>query len=252
MSSTDYTIDWDRCIHLSGPIGEESINRLAPAILQLRQRSHAPITVAINSLGGSIATIDTLYALLSGPNQYGQRPRTITVVTHRAYSAAATFLTLGDYAVALPHSSILFHDIRYGEMEDVTPTAASLAARQLAAANESLALRLAHPVFKRLTWLYIDLRHRFGELTKASEAYAKFKESFEKCGAAPAEEVGIDLAALATVMHDNLTPQSQQLLKKAVQRLRSWKMACQLGKRASEVRRGTGQAWPIGWCKVAL
>ena len=143
----DLTINWDRCIYIDQPFNEELVKILTPEILSLRQKSNDPITIAINSVGGDVATIDTLIGLVKGPNQDGKSCTAITVVTSHAYSAAASLLALGDYAVAMPHSDILFHDTRYGRLQDVTPDAAKAAAKRLMSANERASLRLNRPGF---------------------------------------------------------------------------------------------------------
>lgn len=51
------TIDWNRCIHVNGTIDEELLSRVTPKILSLRQESNDPITVDINSPGGSPAVV---------------------------------------------------------------------------------------------------------------------------------------------------------------------------------------------------
>jgi ATP-dependent protease ClpP protease subunit len=230
MAAIHHLVNWDRCVFLTGIMGDELINRLAPDILKFRQATSDPITVAINSAGGSVAAVETLYALLRGPSQHGIRCTSIAVVTNRAYSAAATFLALANYAVALPHASILFHDVRYGEMEDVTPNKASLAARQLANANEALALKLADPVFRRLTWLYIDMRSKFQDELDKDATYKKFKSAFDTCGVKPDDEILLDLAALATTMHDHLSDNNKIIVVEAVRELHNWAATVGLSK----------------------
>ena len=135
--SPDYfTINWDRAIYLSGSIDDDLVTRLTPEILRLRHGNDAPITVGIDSVGGSVASMDAIRGLLEGPDQDGNTGRVIGVVTNAAFSAAASFLAFCDYSIALPHSEILFHDVRYGGIRDVTPDKAKTAAQQLQSANE--------------------------------------------------------------------------------------------------------------------
>lgn len=230
METEDLTIDWNRCIHVTGRIDDELLKRLTPQILKLRQESNSPITVAIDSFGGSVAVIDSILGLVTGPDQNGLQCIGITVVTNEAFSAAAGLLTFGDYAVALPHSSILLHDLRYGGMEDVTPDKAKNAARQLQSANESFALRLANVVFRRLTWVYIDVGGTFPELRKDNKTYERYKAAIDTCGVIPTNDVEIDVAALAATMHRHLSFENRKLLDAAVLNLKSWATAMNAAK----------------------
>ncbi|WP_298210532.1 ATP-dependent Clp protease proteolytic subunit [Acidovorax sp.] len=222
MSIEHYSINWKRSVQITGSIRDEMLRELAPEILSLRQASRAPITVAINSPGGSIAVLDSLFGLLSGPNQDGQNCLSVTVVIDKAYSAAACMLALGDYAVALPHSTILFHDVRYGEMADVTPDKAKTAAKQLKSANDRMALRLAGAVFRRLTWLYIDWKVKLGEIPEDSPTLAKFRGTMDICKVLPTASVEIDIAAFATLIRDKLSPANKKLIDASMVKLKAW------------------------------
>jgi ATP-dependent protease ClpP protease subunit len=112
--------------------------------------------VGIDSPGGSLAALDVLIGLLTGATQTGERGTTITVATNRAFSAAANLLAFGSYAVALQHSQVLYHDVRWGGLEDVTPSKARDAAKALQDANDRFALRLARRIILRFVWAYID------------------------------------------------------------------------------------------------
>ena len=223
---TDYqclTINWDRSILVDSVIDDEYVRRLTPQILKLRQTGAGQITVGINSPGGSLASLDVLLALLTGPTQDGNDGEVITVATHRAYSSAANLLTFGTYAVGLKHSEILYHDVRFGGMADVTPEKARDAAKSLQDANDAFALRLAHRVIKRLVWVYIDLRPHFKEVetnfkarheayTRSLSAYAPPVDGFE-C---------IDLASFATSLWGNLSARNDDLITKVMDRLSQW------------------------------
>src|SRR5689334_18776689 len=97
------TANWSRCIHIDQAIDEELVKALTPQILLLRSESLSPITIAINSRGGSISAMETLVGLLTGPDQDGNIGKTVAVVTERAYSAAAALLASSSYAIAYPH-----------------------------------------------------------------------------------------------------------------------------------------------------
>lgn len=153
--------NWNRSILVNGDLNDEMVTRLTPEILRLRQESNEAITVGIDSNGGSLRSMDVLLGLLKGPDQKKQHPRIIMVVTNKAYSAAANLLAFGDYAVAYPHSSILFHDVRYDGLRDVTPDKAQASAKALKDSNQIHALRLAERCVTRLIWNYMDLSVNF-------------------------------------------------------------------------------------------
>lgn len=137
-----------RAVFLFGEINQFLVEKLTPEILRLRQESHDPITVYIDSLGGGVAVAETLRNLITCPDQDGRQRRLITVVTGTAASAAADFLALGDYSIAYPHSRIIYHGTRRSA-SSITVEKASSLAQQLQNDNEWFALRLAKKAFGR-------------------------------------------------------------------------------------------------------
>ena len=217
------TINWHRSLLIDSFIDDELIKRVTPQILAFRQESNDPITVGIDSPGGSLSSLDVLLGLLTGPNQDGEAGQIITVATHRAYSAAANFLAFGTYAVALRHSQILYHDVRFGGMEDVTPAKARVAAKSLQDMNDSFALKLARKVIQRLIWIYIDLRPDFGRIQKTFPEQYKF---FSEIVTAYAPKIdgyeSVDLASFATSLWAKLSVQNDTLIRSVMARLQRW------------------------------
>jgi ATP-dependent protease ClpP protease subunit len=217
------TINWDRALIIDTPIDDDLLKKLTPRILALRQESGEPITIGINSPGGSLPSLDVLLGLLTGPNQDGTKGQIITVATHRAYSAAANLLAFGNYAVAFRHSEILYHDVRFGGMEDVTSEKARDAAKSLQDANDTFALRLARRIIDRLIWIYIDLNDTFAEVknkypsvhTVASDIVAAYAPRVEGC-------TSIDLPGFATALWAKLSSQNDKLIQNVMERLRRW------------------------------
>lgn len=231
------TIDWDRSILVNGVIDDELVKRLTPAILKLRQSSTEPITVGIDSPGGSLASLDVLLALLTGPTQQGNPGKIITVVTHRAYSSAANLLAFGSYAVALRHSEILYHDVRYGGMDDVTPEKARDAAKSLQDANDAFALRLAHRIIQRLVWAYIDLSPNFKEVQRE---FSSRHQNYSKLVSAYAPPIDgfecIDLPSFATSLWRNLSARNDLLIHNVMVRLSQWIHLTKIAKSAPTYR----------------
>jgi ATP-dependent protease ClpP protease subunit len=162
---------WNRAIHIDTVIDDTLIKKLTPLILNLKQESTDPITIGIDSPGGNIQAMQSLLGLLKAPDQDGNRTQIYTVSTNRTYSAAASLLAFGDYAVAFPHSKILYHDLRYSNIEDLTPSKALRTARELERGNVEFSLTLANQISERLIWVYLDLMKDFAN---ARARYARF------------------------------------------------------------------------------
>lgn len=218
-----FSINWDRAIHIDDIINEQLVRRLTPQILKLRQDNNDPITVAIDSPGGSLTSLETLLGLLQGPTQFNTSGRIITVVTNKAYSAAANFLALGDYSVALKHSNVLFHDVRFGEMEDVTPSKALSAAKSLQDENDRFALKLANQVIRRLVWVYLDFQTKFEDMeTKYSDIYKKYKNCIPEYPTSTDGACKVNIVSFATALHAHLSLNNNFLINGVMARLAKW------------------------------
>lgn len=145
----EFTANWDRAVYVDGPIDADMVKRLTPQILKLRQSGQGPITVAIDSPGGAVASMEALLGLLQGPDQLRGAGQYIAVVTNRACSAAADLVTFADYAVAYPHSKLLFHDVRLTALDDVTSAKAQMTLRALGEASERSSNKLADRIVQR-------------------------------------------------------------------------------------------------------
>jgi ATP-dependent protease ClpP protease subunit len=222
-SISTLTINWNRSLIIDSTIDDQLVKTLTPKILELRAQSSDPITIGINSPGGSLASLDVLLGLLTGPDQNGNKVSIITVATHRAYSAAANFLAFGDYSVAQRHSTVIYHDVRYGKIEDVTPEKARGTARSLQAANDRFSLRLAHVIIKRLIWIYIDLRSEFETIkTKFPKTYKKYTAIVEAFAPPVDAHKSVDLACFATSLWAGLSAQNDELISNVMERLSRW------------------------------
>ena len=240
----DLTANWDRAIFIDEPLTDSLVRRLTPSILKYRQESANPITVGIDSPGGSLAALDTLLGLLTGPAQNRNRGNIVTVTTNRAYSAAANLLAFGDYSVALSHSKILCHDVRYSEVENVTPSKAMDIAKSLQATNDRFALRLANEIIQRLIWVFIDVEEKVPEVTsKWPKKLAKYR-SYLGAAANPITDVHfVDIASFATVLYAKLSPENDALIDSVMERLGKWVILSNLAK-ASPTFREKGSRIP--------
>jgi ATP-dependent protease ClpP protease subunit len=95
-------IDYERSVFVQGVLDDTLFSNLTPRIIALRKKSEKPITVFIDSPGGSLGAEEAIRGLLHTPDQMGRTCWVNTVVTGRAFSAAAVLLTSGDYIIAYP------------------------------------------------------------------------------------------------------------------------------------------------------
>ncbi|MDD5432496.1 MAG: ATP-dependent Clp protease proteolytic subunit [Candidatus Omnitrophica bacterium] len=217
------TLNWERAIYINKPIDDTLMKELTPVILQMKQKSSDPITVGIDSPGGNVSTMESLLSLLNCPDQDGKGVEIYTVATNRAFSAAASFLAFGDYSVGFPHSNILYHDVRYSDIDDVTPSKALEAARRLERSNAVFSLKLANRVQERLIWVYLDLKPTF---SKVRERWKKFVEQYDKVFSEliPKDQQQIvDVVGLSLALYSRLSsPNDQKIAIRALELLASW------------------------------
>jgi len=163
-ANPDYRANPNRAIYIQGRIDQQLIDRLTPQIVQLQYQSRYPITVYIDSPGGSTASAEALSSLLRSSDQdYAGDCRLVTVVTGRAASAAADLLCSGAYAMALPESIIFFHGVRSLSDSPITVSAASEIMESLRLSNDRYALALAEKSLSRFGFRYVHQRSKFAE-----------------------------------------------------------------------------------------
>lgn len=127
-------------------------------MLELLAGSRDPITLYIDSFGGSVFHGDAIYSLIKSTDQDGAPPcHLITVVTTRAMSAAADLLSAGDYALAYPNSVMLHHGTRRLQDRAITQETATGMAEGLKRTNERYATRLATRCIERFIFRYVLL-----------------------------------------------------------------------------------------------
>ncbi|RSL18710.1 ClpP protease-like protein [Edaphobacter aggregans] len=160
----------NRAIFITGEINQAMVDRLTPQIIQLQRADNEPITVYIDSPGGSTYHAGLLLQLLKNRDQDGLSVRIITVVTGLAASAAADILAAGDYAIAYRHAIIHFHGVRTSRGDAITHESASSLAEALRQTNESYALELAQEVLGRFMFIYMQLSSEFESVREEKHA----------------------------------------------------------------------------------
>lgn len=156
-----------RAVYVQGVIDEKLVYRLTPRIVFLQSQNRSPITVYIDSVGGNISHMESLWRLLTASNQDFALPcRIITVVTSRAASAAADLLSSGDYAIALPQSTILYHGSRTFREMPMTVETTSMLAQLLRMTNETYAMELVRKIESRFMFRFMLSKDRFDDIRK--------------------------------------------------------------------------------------
>jgi ATP-dependent protease ClpP protease subunit len=161
----DYRLNPFRAIYVSGVISADLVSKLTPQILKHHTRDRNPITVYIDSPGGQVISMEAILRLLKLSNQDGSSPcRIITAVTTHAASAAADMLASGDYAVAYPTSTILYHGLRRWETNPLTQESTSVLASTLRRSNDIYAMQLARKIEDRFSFRFMTSRGEFAAI----------------------------------------------------------------------------------------
>lgn len=202
VPSPNFRENSTRSIFVVGEIDERQVHRLTPEICKLRGGGSEPITVYVNSRGGSTIYAEHIRALLAAPDQEARVCRIITVATNRADSAAADLLALGDYAIAYPTATIHCHGTRLSA-DEITREKAEYLAASLKETNEDFALRLARRTFARMAFHFANVRGMFEGLREAAKK------------ATPPVESMTDLECFARVINGKLSSHLCELPRKA-------------------------------------
>lgn len=163
---SDFRPNPERALYLNGQITSELVDRLTPQILKLKNQSFDPLTVYIDSIGGDPVLMEGLLQLLFAGNQDNiPRARVITVVIRQAASAAADLLSSGDYALAYPGASILYHGVRVADPKrPLTHEWSSVLVDYLRERNRAYAMQLAEKIVGRFMFRFVLSKSKFDEV----------------------------------------------------------------------------------------
>lgn len=198
----NYRPDPTRAIYVHGPIDNQLVYQLTPRILTLQAENRSPITVYIDSPGGNINSEESLRRLLNTSDQDLNPPcRIITVVTSKAASAAADLLSSGDYAIALPQSTIVYHGIRTLRDTPLTVETTSLMASLLRSVNAKYAKELMIKNEFRFMVHFLLLTNEFDGIRKRNR-----------------KKLMSDTECFRTIISNNLSERAKKLLETATKR----------------------------------
>jgi hypothetical protein len=144
------------------------VNRLTPQIIKLKSESLDPLTIYIDSIGGDPFLMETLLRLLLASNQdFTERCRVITVGTSKAASAAADLLSSGDYALAYPGASLLYHGVRLADVKrPLTHEWTSVLVDYLRERNNTYAMQLGEKIVERFMFRFVFSKGDFDDVRK--------------------------------------------------------------------------------------
>ena len=200
LPDPDYTPNADRAIWIEGRIEEALLERLQPEISELTTQSREPITVFINSHGGMQNVAGSILDALRRTTPDDARvSRIITVAAPMAQSAGANLLSAGDWAVALPESSLLYHGCR-----------CPLPGKYLTAdvAREGRTLHHDHELFAAM--LAVDSFKRF------SSIFSAHRPLFAQHRAETGNPTLADVDCFHALLRDRLSPVGQKVMDLAV------------------------------------
>lgn len=162
IPDADFTPNPARAISVKGRLDETLLESLRPKILELTDRSRDPITLYIDSAGGSREVGEEILKLLRRTTPDDPRvSRIITVAWPKAASAAANLLSAGDWAIAFPESRLLYHGARW-PLKELTGEWARIA-RGLPTLHEIAASSLARTCYRRFLFVVSAYRSLFPE-----------------------------------------------------------------------------------------
>lgn len=117
-----------------------------------------------------MASSEQILRLLQSSNQDGAEPCwLITVVTGNASSAAADLLSSGNYVIAMPDTSILYHGVRVSPNDPITQEVASALSESFKQANDRYAMSLARKSEWRFMFRFVTLRNDFAKHREAKQ-----------------------------------------------------------------------------------
>ena len=216
----DFTPNPDRAVRVEGQLNEELLERLRPQIFELTAQNREPITVFINSRGGSSEVAEGLLSLLRRTTEDDRRvSRIITVAAPKAESAAANLLSAGDFAIACPGSRLLYHGARW-PLSDLVGAgeAGRLYARTLPTFHEINAAKLAQNSAHRFRFIVSTLRATFAQCrAEANDARLTDLQCFERLlrgKLSPAAQEVLDLAVPLLDRYNGLLLHFQNRLRR--------------------------------------
>jgi ATP-dependent protease ClpP protease subunit len=184
---------------------DKLLTKLTPQVLRFQAQNRDPITIYItDSPGGDAGTTQNILRLIRLSDQDMKPPcKVITVVTTKAQSAAADLLSSGDYAIACPGCSLLYHGVRTAAstLQPLTAERSELLAHLLRMTNDAFAMELAKRAEDRFTFRFMM---SLGEVNQYRKSHKAHQSS--------------DVDCFVKVVSPKLSPGARQVFRKAHER----------------------------------
>ena len=148
-----------RAVKVQGNMTKNAALSMQTEIAKLMKISDEPITLYINSKGGSVHSLDIFEKLFCSTNSAGDPQQFITVADGPVRSTAAFLLVLGHYAYATSDKGIVFHGARYQTIEtlkSIKKQDAMAMAMHLDVENRRIAGTMAAAISHRVALLFLN------------------------------------------------------------------------------------------------
>jgi hypothetical protein len=196
----DFTPNPRRAVWIVGRLDETLLEQLRPQIAELHAQGPSPITVYIDSLGGSAAAGERILGLLRSSNQDGENPcRIITVAAPKAGSAAADLLSAGDFSIAYPHSTLIYHGTGWPLPEQRLTAEWTRIGRALPTLDEVSAAK-----------------HAQNSVLRFLRIVSTYRGTFEQHRAEANDSSLTDLHCFERILRGKLSPAAQKVVERAV------------------------------------
>jgi ATP-dependent protease ClpP protease subunit len=201
LDDADFTPNPNRAIWVQGQLNEALLDRLRPRILELTEESRSPISLFINSSGGQPEVCAEILSLLTRTSQDDERvPRIITIAAPNVGSGAANLLSAGDFAIASPDSTLLYHGGRWPLSDLVAAGECGLMyARTLPTFREKAAQMLSGTSVRRFLFIVSTCRSLFAQ-HRADRGVSALT----------------DLQCFWGILRGKLSPKAQEVLERAI------------------------------------
>jgi len=153
----------NRAVTIYARLASEFAARLHNDMSTLMRKSIDPITIYIESRGGTISSLKTIEGLFVSKIPKQEVHQFITVATGEVRSAAANLLVMGNYAYAQKGIRLVFHGARYNIIRLPGPIKqADVLAMYIALDKENrrIAGKLSETMIYRVVHRFLDFQNR--------------------------------------------------------------------------------------------
>lgn len=159
-----------RAIYIDEVIDEALFKKLSKQILEFRLESSDPITVYLDSTGGSVYYSKQIWNLLKAPRRDKSICDIYTVVHSSCGSAASDLLFHGDYVLTYPKTVIHYHGLIQSLNTAINTEDAAEISNELRQMNSEYAFDLTSHIWLRI----IDIIFTLGATSDPAHMYLEY------------------------------------------------------------------------------